>query len=1186
MKKFISMALALVMALSLCTVFDAPKADAAFTDADELSSQYAEQAADVIQVIEVMDGYDDGTFRPTAGLTRQAAAKIICNMILGPTTARALPTNANPFPDVLAGNQFSGYVSYCAQQGIISGYADGTFRGGDPLSGYAYLKMLLGALGYSATEEGFVGDNWKVNVAKIALGIGLNKGIEEDLDGTTQVTREAAAIYAFNTIQADMVEYDARNSIEINGVTVSMGGGNATPQTWNTSSTSANNINGRTSDGNNARPIVQFAERYFDKLRREPNMWDTYTQDDFGRPSIRWFWKGVEVGTYSRDPDATFVGGVDVNRIYEELGMTSADDSADLYINSDTPNNARLNVARSNDKGLGDFVLKDGNGNSSNVYGDGNHRVDRIGDGTLIECYRNDANNHVDVCVISVYGGKVSSVKGATTKKDAYVTIDWANDAAHRPDTISRANSGNNEFETEDFDEDDVVAYTYSDSAQEIKSMYLMTSESGVLQSRVSGKSLTLDSTRYNYGKEYSFHDIPNNENGLSNKSSYIVYLDDNEYVLWVEEDEFAVDQYVLIERIRIETSITNANGTVEQTTTASVIGGNNAPGDVDTVLNSSTLQMLYQQTKSPLGNSTWDADARVRYANGTVRTITLDDSKNYRTSASNDVTTQTTLANYRWNSGLATPRLEKTTDGGATWAATSDTYAGYNNGANTGKGNWIATPFTAGHIVRVSSTSSGYKLHSLNDSQVLTVDKFFISGKSIRTGGSRADTDNNITFTLNGQRRVLNADSETHFAIDDTANGTYRTYVGIRNAPDVDAYTANAQRDAVAYIYHRDGVAKLVFVTRTATVSSSSNDIIFLAANSTSNLIDSDIDQYYDISAVDKNEIKTLRIRRGLDSPLTMSGISFTPGAGHDDELHCVILNNVTYDSNDLITSGSFNSGASNRLRADQAQGIRRVNDEEIRINTHFSNSILKDVAENIRVYFVDGDDIEQIDVDEIVSDTGDMVYYVEDDGEITYLFIVDYDGDAEIEETTTYYADGELVRSGNTENFVFHYLDDAGKARVRDALRGFLGVPNDTTAQVTDIDGGYNIRIDGVDYTVMLEKNGRAPVTANWGTVTGVSNQQMFSRSYNRYSIDTSVDPHVVVNSNNGCIPGMPLNVVMTLGGGVTTVSVTLTELDANNNATNTTTVNAEATNVSGQMQATFTVPSANFTLSIDGR
>ncbi|MBQ6986609.1 MAG: S-layer homology domain-containing protein, partial [Oscillibacter sp.] len=567
MKKFISMALALVMTLSLCTFVAAPKAEAAFDDADEFSSKYAVQAIDVIQTIEIMSGYDDNTFKPTAGLTRQAAAKIICNMILGPTTAKALPTNASPFPDVLPGTEWAGYISYCLQQGIISGYSDGTFKGGDPLSGYAYLKMLLGALGYDQNEEGFVGANWKVNVAKTALGIGLDKGVSVELDGTTQVTREDAAIYAFNTLQADMVEYESKNSLEINGVKVTMGGGNAVPQTWNASSTSADNINAARSDGENRRPIVQFAERYFDKLERQPNgyhSWtnttaagqiqvfedfgngrDEYTTDDFGRPSIKWFWKGVEIGTYSRDPDATFVGNVKVNAIYEALrentGMSSGDDNACLYINSDTPNKTNLQVKRGNDKDLDhatnlNMNRVDGSPNKGTNTDSGilTHRVDRIGDGTLIEVYRNEANNHVDVCVISVYGGKVSSVRGATAKKDAYVTIDYANNdnANHRPDTIDGL--GNNEYETEDFDEDDVVAYTYSDSANSIKSMYLMTSESGTLSSRVSEKSLTLDGVLYSYGKEYAFNEMA--ERDLSGKSSYVVYLDENDYVLWVEE--------------------------------------------------------------------------------------------------------------------------------------------------------------------------------------------------------------------------------------------------------------------------------------------------------------------------------------------------------------------------------------------------------------------------------------------------------------------------------------------------------------------------------------------------------------------------------------------------------------------------------------------------------------------------
>ena len=956
MKKFLSMALALVMSLSLCAVFTATKASAGFADEDQLSSRYAVQAADVIRTIEVMDGYSDDTFRPTAGLTRQAAAKIICNMILGPTTAKALPTNARPFPDVLPSadgrdNQFAGYISYCAQQGIISGYSDGTFKPSDPLSGYAYLKMLLGALGYDAQHEGFVGENWKVNVAKIALGIGLNKGIEEDLDGTTQVTREAAAIYAFNTIQGDMVEYDAKNTIEVNGVSISMGGGNAIPQTWNTSSTSADNINARTSDGNNQRPIVQFAERYFDKLVREPNEWDIYTQDDFGRPSIKWFWKGIEIGTYSRDPDAVFVGNVKVNAIYEALGMTSGDDHACLYINSADANNEDLEVKRANDKDLdhetnllmfrgdnvkhGDTVnevradygfgnVAGGNravtdddvGNSINAYGDGNHRVDRIGDGTLIECFRNEANNHVDVCVISVYGGKVDAVKAATAKKDRYVTIVYAPDdqAAHRPDSIE--GTGNNEFETEDFEEEDYIAYTYSDSAADIKSMYLMTAESGSLTSRVSEKNVRLDDTVYPFGKEYAFYEMT--ENDLSSKSSYVVYsfrwgdiakyadwADDDDLVLWVEEDEFAVDQYVLIERITIE----NRRGQ-----NASSTLGASAPADVQAV---------------------------VRNSAGNRRTYNLDDSKNYRN------------AN----------------------AADDDRTA-----------NAIAPAFRAGRIVRLSNNSNGYRLHALDDKYMFSVNNFTIEGKDIwangviRTPVIRDDNGNRIA---GGETLIV--DSETHFTVEDTESDTYKAYLGTKNVPDVKG------NGGTAYIYHRGALAKQIFITQAADVSSSSKDVIFLVAPSTSNLVESDDGNYYDVTAVDKDQVVTLRIKQG--TAFDETGSYFMPGSDIDNtknEGNCVLLNKITYDSNDLVIDGDFDF---TKVSSNRATGIRRVNAEEVRFDTGTNGSYLRDVAENVRVFFCDGSDVEQIGYDEIVNDTKDAIYYVEDDSVVTYIFIVNFE-------------------------------------------------------------------------------------------------------------------------------------------------------------------------------------------------
>ena len=141
MKKFLSLVLALVMTMSLVTISAGAKD---FTDDDKVTY---EEAVNVISEIGVVDGYTDGSFNPQGSLTRGAAAKIICNMILGPTTASELHADTAPYKDVPTTNTFAGYIAYCAKEGIISGYADGTFRPAGTLTGYAFMKMLLGALG-------------------------------------------------------------------------------------------------------------------------------------------------------------------------------------------------------------------------------------------------------------------------------------------------------------------------------------------------------------------------------------------------------------------------------------------------------------------------------------------------------------------------------------------------------------------------------------------------------------------------------------------------------------------------------------------------------------------------------------------------------------------------------------------------------------------------------------------------------------------------------------------------------------------------------------------------------------------------------------------------------------------------------------------------------------------------------
>ena len=360
MKKFLSLVLALVMTMSLVTVSAGAKD---FTDSSKIT--YSE-AVDVMSAVKVIDGYAEGDFRPTATLTRGAAAKIICNLILGPTTASALVADAAPYKDVPTNHTFAGYIAYCQKEKIISGYADGTFRPAASLTGYAFMKMLLGALGYDAEVEQYTGANWSINVAKRAMNIGLKDGLIGDFNGVKAVTREEACLYAFNTLQATMVEYSAKTSVSTNGTTVVIAGSEA-KDVVNTGKTDSN----IDKDGK-----MQFAEKYFEDLKLDK------TSDDFGRPANKWNVKKEEVGTYANTPDATFTKKVTKADVYNAIGKTVYDDLKDgdatltTYFDGDGTKVKAADVdstwANKNDTGK---VNSTGNGDLTEIYVDDDNNV-------------------------------------------------------------------------------------------------------------------------------------------------------------------------------------------------------------------------------------------------------------------------------------------------------------------------------------------------------------------------------------------------------------------------------------------------------------------------------------------------------------------------------------------------------------------------------------------------------------------------------------------------------------------------------------------------------------------------------------------------------------------------------------------------------------------------------------------
>ena len=384
MKKFLSLVLALVMTMSLVTVSAGAKD---FTDDSEITYK---EAVDVISALGVVDGYSDGDFRPDDVLTRGAAAKIICNLILGPTTASALSAGTAPFKDVPVTNTFAGYITYCSQQGIISGYADGTFRPTGTLSGNAFMKMLLGALGYDSSIEGYTGANWQVSVIKQASGIGLDDGNDEFV-GSQAVTRQEAALYAFNMLQATMVEYDKKDTIVVGDITIT---GDVEYKDITSSADYAKAMADKVLD--DGKYAVQLGEKLFDGSLKIDT---AVTSDAFARPARTWNYKGEQVVVAADEADYVLNGEVTGKELFNTVGETLADSNKYTWtINLDGTTGSTFsqsNVTKSNDNAL----LGTGNGTVMEIF-------------VTKEYVSSSEKGYVVVSIVNTYAGQISSVMG------------------------------------------------------------------------------------------------------------------------------------------------------------------------------------------------------------------------------------------------------------------------------------------------------------------------------------------------------------------------------------------------------------------------------------------------------------------------------------------------------------------------------------------------------------------------------------------------------------------------------------------------------------------------------------------------------------------------------------------------------------------------------------------------------
>ncbi len=91
----------------------------------------------------VTTGYPDGTFRPLGSVTREATAAFLYRLYTGDDKIPACDAaTARRFTDVTATHPFCGAIEWLATQGIATGWTDGTFRPGEPVTREAMAAFL------------------------------------------------------------------------------------------------------------------------------------------------------------------------------------------------------------------------------------------------------------------------------------------------------------------------------------------------------------------------------------------------------------------------------------------------------------------------------------------------------------------------------------------------------------------------------------------------------------------------------------------------------------------------------------------------------------------------------------------------------------------------------------------------------------------------------------------------------------------------------------------------------------------------------------------------------------------------------------------------------------------------------------------------------------------------------------
>ena len=482
LKKTLCVVLAVVMAVGTLAI------TASATDFTDDANITYDEAVEVLTGLGIINGKENNRFDPEGTLTRAEGAKIITYTLLTPTTADILKASSDPFDDVAASNWAAGSVEYCVSQGIIAGVGNNNFDPQGTLTGVAFAKMFLVALGIEGQFENTTA--WDTNVVLAARRAGLDDGMT-GFDYYDAITREEACQMALNALFTGG-ESVTKNSVKY--VVKDASGNNQIYDTW-TDAQTALAVSGSSYQGTvtvtETTEEGSIADEVFNLTERTAGV-----TDDFKRPATEYVQNNKVIATFPKAATVTYTVPVAPAKIFADLGLT-ANTTADLYVNGA---NATTQAINYNDTA----------------------NLSASGYGVLTEVYYDGTS--IDIIVIDTYYDVVSSVAPATAITPETVTLTNTS-AADKTFAISGLKAG------------DKVLVTAT--AAEVQSVTKVTPITVTATSYSGSTSFTANGVTYQYNK--------NNNGAINDFTAHEVILDKYGYVINVSNPASVANYAVVL---------------------------------------------------------------------------------------------------------------------------------------------------------------------------------------------------------------------------------------------------------------------------------------------------------------------------------------------------------------------------------------------------------------------------------------------------------------------------------------------------------------------------------------------------------------------------------------------------------------------------------------------------------------